>query len=332
MLYGRVKRSPHAHARIIGIDASKALALDGVHAVVTNADFPRLDDDLADLGETFAPFRYVRDNVLASDKALYAGHAVAAVCASDPHVAEDALALIEVEYEPLPAVLNVHEAMAEGAPLVHEHLRTTEMAARFVPSDRRADEPSNTASHLRFELGDADAGFAGAENRDRARVRDGDGAPGLHRAAQRHGPLGRGRPDHGLDQHPGPVRGAPAGGEALRRAGLAREGHAGRDRRRLRRQDQRLPGADGRPALEADRPPGEDDHDPRGGADRHRPHLRHLRALQDRRDARRLDRRGRGLARLRGGRLPPARPWARARAACSPPTTSPTSAPTPGTW
>ena len=163
MLYGRVKRSPHAHARILRIDASKALALEGVHAVLTNDDFPRLGDDLVDLGETFAPFKYVRDNVLASDKALYAGHAVAAVCASDPHVAEDALALIEVEYEPLPAVLNVHEAMAEGAPLVHEHLRTTEMAARFVPSDRRAGEPSNTASHLRFELGDADAGFAEAE-------------------------------------------------------------------------------------------------------------------------------------------------------------------------
>ena len=91
MLYGRVLRSPHAHARIVRIDASKALALDGVKAVVTNADFPRVDGDMVDLGETFAPFKWVRDNVLASDKALYAGHAVAAVCAVDPHVAEDGL-------------------------------------------------------------------------------------------------------------------------------------------------------------------------------------------------------------------------------------------------
>ena len=163
MLYGRVLRSPHAHARIVSIDASKALALEGVHAVVTNADFPRLGDDLVDLGETFAPFKYARDNVLASDKALYAGHAVAAICATDPHIAEDALALIEVVYEPLDPVMSVHEAMADGAPQVHEHMRTTEMAARFVPSDTRSEGTSNTASHLRFELGDVEQGFADAE-------------------------------------------------------------------------------------------------------------------------------------------------------------------------
>ncbi len=163
MLFGRVLRSPHAHARIVSIDASKALALEGVHAVVTNADFPRLGDDLVDLGETFAPFKYVRDNVLASDKALYAGHAVAAICASDPHIAEDALALIDVVYEPLDPVMSVHESMADGAPQVHEHMRTTEMAARFVPSDTRSDDTSNTASHLRFELGDVEQGFADAD-------------------------------------------------------------------------------------------------------------------------------------------------------------------------
>ena len=163
MLYGRVKRSPHAHARIVSVDASKALALDGVKAVVTNADFPRIDRDMVDLGETFAPFKWVRDNVLASDKALYAGHAVAAVCATDPHVAEDALALIEVEYEPLDPVLTVHEAMADGAPLLHDYMHTTEMAARFVPGDERSEDASNIASHLRFELGDVEAGFAEAD-------------------------------------------------------------------------------------------------------------------------------------------------------------------------
>ena len=163
MLYGRVKRSPHAHARIVRIDASKALALAGVHAVVTNEDFPRLRADRVDLAETFAPFKYHRDNVLASDKVLYAGHAVAAVCAGDPHVAEDALELIEVEYEPLDPVLNVHESMAEGAPLVHEHMRTTEMLGRFLPSDQRAAETSNVASHFRFELGDVGQGFEEAD-------------------------------------------------------------------------------------------------------------------------------------------------------------------------
>lgn len=163
MLYGRVKRSPHAHARILSIDASKALALDGVHAVITNEDFPRLGDDLVDLGETFAPYKHVRDNVLASEKVLYAGHAVAAVCASDSHIAEDALDLIEVEYEVLDPVMSVHEAMSEGAPLVLDHMRTTEMAGRFVPSDERSEHGSNVASHLRFELGDVEQGFADAD-------------------------------------------------------------------------------------------------------------------------------------------------------------------------
>ena len=91
MLFGRVKRSPHAHAHIKRIDASKALALDGVRAVVTAADFPEMEDAIAELGETISTFKWVRDNVLASDKALYRGHAVAAVCATDPHIAEDAL-------------------------------------------------------------------------------------------------------------------------------------------------------------------------------------------------------------------------------------------------
>ena len=163
MLYGRVKRSPHAHARILSIDTSKALALDGVHAVITNEDFPRLGDDLVDLGETFAPYKHVRDNVLASEKVLYAGHAVAAVCASDSHIAEDALDLIEVEYELLDPVMSVHEAMSEGAPLVLDHMRTTEMAGRFVPSDERSEHGSNVASHLRFELGDVEQGFADAD-------------------------------------------------------------------------------------------------------------------------------------------------------------------------
>ena len=163
MLYGRVKRSPHAHARIISIDTSKALALDGVKAVVTNADFPRVDGDMVDLGETFAPFKWVRDNVLASDKVLYAGHAVAAVCATDQHIAEDALDLIEVEYEVLDPVLNVHQAMADGATQLHDSMHTTEMAARFVPGDQRSEAPSNIASHLRFDVGDVDAGFAEAD-------------------------------------------------------------------------------------------------------------------------------------------------------------------------
>src|SRR3972149_5290630 len=99
MLYGRVKRSPLPHALIKRIDVSRALALPGVKAVVTAADFPPAPDISTPLGEQGgpSPLRYKRDAILASSKALYVGHPVAAVCASDPHVAEDALDLIEVE-------------------------------------------------------------------------------------------------------------------------------------------------------------------------------------------------------------------------------------------
>ncbi|MDA0365056.1 MAG: xanthine dehydrogenase family protein molybdopterin-binding subunit [Chloroflexi bacterium] len=162
-LFGRLKRSPHAHARIKRIDASRALALEGVKAVVTYADFPTIEDGIADIGETTSNFRWVLDNVLASSKALYFGHAVAAVCATDPHIAEDALELIDVEYEVLPPVLNVHDAMADGAPLLHEEMRTSELLSRFVPGPERGARPSNVASHLRLERGNVDEGFAGAD-------------------------------------------------------------------------------------------------------------------------------------------------------------------------
>ena len=163
MLYGRVKRSPHAHAIIKSIDASKALALEGVKAVVTNADFATIGDDVADLGESVTTMNAVLDNVVASTKALYGGHAVAAVCATDPHIAEDALELIEVEYELLPPVLNVHDAMADTAPLLHPEMRTMEMLARFVPGPESGDKPTNIASHLRLEQGDPEQGFADAD-------------------------------------------------------------------------------------------------------------------------------------------------------------------------
>ena len=163
MLFGRIKRSPHAHARIVSIDTSKAEALPGVRCVVTHDHLPGATDEIVDLGESVTPYKWTLDNTLASDKALYQGHAVAALCATDPHIAEDALELIEVEYELLPPVLNVHDAMAEGAPLLHESMRTVEMVARFVAGDGRGERFSNIASQLQFELGDAEAAFAEAD-------------------------------------------------------------------------------------------------------------------------------------------------------------------------
>ncbi len=159
MLYGRVLRSPHAHARIVRIDASKALALDGVRAVATWDDLPPHNwDELPDLGEGAAETRWMARNVFARDKALYKGHAVAAVCATDPHIAEDALDLIEVEYEPLPAVLDVREAMDPNAPLLHDDLYTSDLTG-----GPQGGTPTNIGKHLEFRLGDIDAGFEDAD-------------------------------------------------------------------------------------------------------------------------------------------------------------------------
>ena len=164
MLYGRILRSPHAHAVIRGIDASKAEALPGVRAVVTNADFPRQPDEVVAMGELSANLREMLDQVLADRKALYRGHAVAAVCASDPHVAEDALDLIEVDYEVLEPVLDPQEAMRAGAPQLHPGMVTEEVGGLFDPASGEAGtEETNAAKHVKFSKGDAAAGFARAD-------------------------------------------------------------------------------------------------------------------------------------------------------------------------
>ena len=116
LLHGKILRSPYAHARILSIDTSKAEALPGVKAVVTSADFPIVDDAPINLGETLGNPRMLAENGMAREKVLYKGHAVAAVAATNQHVAEEALDLIEVKYEVLPPVLDVREAMKPDAP------------------------------------------------------------------------------------------------------------------------------------------------------------------------------------------------------------------------
>ena len=111
LLHGRVLRSPHAHARILSINTANAKALPGVKAIVTAHDLALGSMDDAGLQETSSGFRYLSDNVLARDKVLYRGHAVAAVAAVSPHVAEQALSLIDVDYEVLPAAVNVLDAI-----------------------------------------------------------------------------------------------------------------------------------------------------------------------------------------------------------------------------
>ena len=155
-LFGKVLRSPHAHARIVSIDTSKALELEGVRAVATADDLVETVDKLSDIGETLVNIREIAQNSLASDKVLYKGHSVAAVAAVSPHIAEEALDLIEVKYETLPAVVDVREAMKEGAPLLDEN-RTTQSLGED------SGVKSNTASHNQHKMGDINAGFAEAD-------------------------------------------------------------------------------------------------------------------------------------------------------------------------
>jgi CO/xanthine dehydrogenase Mo-binding subunit len=156
LVHGRILRSPHAHAKIKSIDTSAALKLPGVVAVTTSKDFPNLKDKMADLGEGSVNLAHLGANCLAHDKALYRGHAVAAVAAISPHVAEEALKLIRVEYEPLPAVTWVLDAMKDDAPLLHDNVFTNEMG-------KIGTKPTNVSTHLHFEKGDVDKAFAEAD-------------------------------------------------------------------------------------------------------------------------------------------------------------------------
>jgi CO/xanthine dehydrogenase Mo-binding subunit len=156
MLWGKIKRSPHAHAKILSIDTSAAEALPGVKAVITAANFPEITSEEAFVGEGPMNFRDLSRNIMARDKALYEGHAVAAVAAMTQEIASQALDLIDVKYEVLPFVIDVEEAMAPGAPVLHEDLFTAGV-------DPKPTAPSNIAKVVTFKKGDVEAGFKDAE-------------------------------------------------------------------------------------------------------------------------------------------------------------------------
>ncbi len=145
MLHGAVLRSPHAHARIVRIDASAAEAMPEVKAIVTQADFA---EGLS--GEN----RNVLENIMAGERALYDGHAVAAVAATTAFAARDALKRIEVEYEVLPHVTDVDEAMKEDAPVVRDGAADASVPDGMHPNVVRYHENGH---------GDVEAGFATAD-------------------------------------------------------------------------------------------------------------------------------------------------------------------------
>ncbi|MFA7249104.1 MAG: xanthine dehydrogenase family protein molybdopterin-binding subunit [Dehalococcoidia bacterium] len=175
MAYARLKTSPHAHAIIKKIDCSRALALPGVLAVITGQDFPHPDDSQVPSGPGRVARRYLIGNFMAIDKVVFFGHPVAAVAATSWHVAEDALDLIDVEYEVLPPVMTAYDAIKPGAPILHPQIRTQEpLGSVQGEADENglaevgamigaSDAPSNVASHLQSTLGDVAAGFAQAD-------------------------------------------------------------------------------------------------------------------------------------------------------------------------
>ncbi len=156
MLHGAVLRSPHAHARILSIDTSQVEKLQGVHAVITAKDLPDLESKIVELGESVVNRRHQSNNCLARDKVLYFGHAVAAVAATNFHVAKEALDLIQVEYEVLPPVLDVRKAMQPDSAILLDDLRTDEFG-------KKGEEPTNIAAHYRDVCGDIEKGLKEAK-------------------------------------------------------------------------------------------------------------------------------------------------------------------------
>ncbi len=155
-IVGRILRSPHAHARILRIDTSRAAALTGVRAVITAADFPDHKFEYIGPERVAVNFWHVTRNIMAREKVLYEGHAVAAVAAISDSVAAEALALIDVQYEVLPHVIDVDDAMAPNAPLLFE-----DMITRGI--EPAPTQPSNISKRLEFAIGDLATGFAAAD-------------------------------------------------------------------------------------------------------------------------------------------------------------------------
>ena len=157
VLYCKVLRSPHAHARIKSINTNRAEAHPGVRAVVTGRDFPPTAP-----GETCTcslgtlNLKYMREANMATEKVLYKGHPVAGLAAASPHEAEEALDLIDVEYEVLAPVLTAPEAMSDDAPVLHDDVKTKE-------AGEETDKVSNVAEHTQYSKGDVEQGFAQAD-------------------------------------------------------------------------------------------------------------------------------------------------------------------------
>ena len=294
MLHGKVLRSPHAHANIKSIKLDKALTLPGVKAIVTSKDLPQAANKIEQSGEMTINPMYLSMNILAHEKVLYDGHAIAAVAATSPHIAEEALRLIEVEYEVLPPVMTVDDATKPGAPIL---LQGPAQQGRGRQADQRRAALSVQARRRRSWI-------QGGGLRHRARIQHRDGPSGLHRAAQRGRHLQLRRTGDDLLLDPGRFRRALAERAGARDAGGTYQSGPGRNRWRLRRQNHHLPRTALGAAVEEDRRAGQAGHDALGSAARERPDLRLEDQSEDGRDQGRQTRRRGNLDGLRGRRFP----------------------------
>ncbi|GIS28364.1 MAG: hypothetical protein CM15mP129_05610 [Chloroflexota bacterium] len=151
MIYGAVLRSPHAHAKIKNIDTSKAENMNGVFAVMTAKDLPRLTDKQRGNSEESGSEKHLSENVMAFDKVLYKGHVVAAVSANDVNTAREAIKEIIVDYEVLKPVINVDQAMDKDAPILHEDFIGDHLGKKV--------KNTNIATYNRYKIGNADDAF-----------------------------------------------------------------------------------------------------------------------------------------------------------------------------
>ncbi|MEX2489815.1 MAG: xanthine dehydrogenase family protein molybdopterin-binding subunit [Pseudomonadales bacterium] len=156
MIWGKILRSPHAHAWIKSIDTSRAEAHPGVMSVATFDDMAAVSSESISAGEGATDLRDLARNCLAQDKVLYHGHAVAAVAARTERIAEEALDLIDVQYEVLAPVMDVRDAMEAGAPVLHD-----DMFTEGLPET--PEKPSNIATRAELKKGDVEQGFAEAD-------------------------------------------------------------------------------------------------------------------------------------------------------------------------
>lgn len=156
MIWGKMLRSPHAHAIIKSIDTSKAEALKGVMAVTTFADFPSVSVEAIASGEGTVDSLDLARNIMADGKVLYHGHAILGIAATTEAIAEQAVNLVEIEYEVLTPVLDIRDAIADNATILHSDMFTEGLPEKPTTA-------SNIAVRSDFSKGDIEAGFAAAD-------------------------------------------------------------------------------------------------------------------------------------------------------------------------